>query len=443
MGDAATDNRTFKLFKLTRPVVMGNRHWNWHGEAYYRRRAEEAQARDESAFWVQQRTANGMNQVRVEYRAGQNLIGYLTRWELLHSNLFPGSNRSVEPIIDENGTLIAHMGWFAASQILIPKGIGATRLDVHLAAGYPAYVNETNPMPAHYDTANVGKPEMKYCVLTDPEGQVLGVCGYDYGSGAESTTPPWEYVMMGKALITLVSTGGRVAVKALVRNLTKQSVATGPTVQAAEKALLAAERNALKSAEKDAAEEAATAAAKAEVTAAKLPAQLKKVTTRDMLEWEKQGGHTLQNHNPTLTRQNLRARIIGKEEIPAPQIAKGGTRGPDLRVWQGERAVAASKFASEDVMHRSISDVINNNLAQIRAVTSKGGKIALERQSVGYITGEGWITTAGKAGASSVKAGESAMFYGEKLTGVSIYLEPTTANAEGWFVRTAFPEMIE
>ena len=42
-----------------------------------------------------------------------------------------------------------------------------------------------------------------------------------------------------------------------------------------------------------------------------------------------------------------------------------------------------------------------------------------------------------------MKAGESAMFYSEELTGVTIYIEPTTANAEGWFVRTAFPEMVE
>jgi hypothetical protein len=114
-----------------------------------------------------------------------------------------------------------------------------------------------------------------------------------------------------------------------------------------------------------------------------------------------------------------------------------------MRVWQGVRQDAASKWASEETMHKTISDVINKNLDMIRSVTKRGGKVALEKIKTGYTTGAGWITTAGKAGTSTVKAGESAMFYSEKLTGVTIYIEPTAANAEGWLVRTAFPELVE
>jgi hypothetical protein len=29
----------------------------------------------------------------------------------------------------------------------------------------------------------------------------------------------------------------------------------------------------------------------------------------------------------------------------------------------------------------------------------------------------------------------------QRVDAVTIYIEPTTANAEGWFVRTAFPDM--
>src|SRR4051812_23714980 len=347
MGDEATENRTFEKFAYKSPafhVHRPPRWWGYKGDAYYQRRDAElaqqnvdAHAKIAHAFWVQQRTSTGMGQVRVKYRDGQNLFGYLTKWEMLHSTLSPASNKSVEPIVDENCTLVAHTGWFWASQILIPSGIAAERLDYLLDAGTPAFVNETNSMPSRYGTAYTGKPEMKYGVITDPEGQVLAASGFDYGSGAESTTPPWEYIMMGRALITLVKTGARVAVKALVRNATKQSIATGPTVRAAEKALREAEKNALKSAEKEAIKDAEKSAAKSEATAAagSVAKQAKKVTNADMLAWEKEGGHTLQNHNPLLTREQLKARIIGKETVPAPQIAKGGVRGPDMRVWQG------------------------------------------------------------------------------------------------------------
>jgi hypothetical protein len=173
------------------------------------------------------------------------------------------------------------------------------------------------------------------------------------------------------------------------------------------------------------------------------PPPVRQVTQKEMLAWEGEGGHTLQNHNPLLTRQQLRARVIGREEIPPPQFAKGGVRGADMRVWQGVRQNAASKWVSEEVMHKTITDVINKNLTMIRSVTRRGGKVALEKIRAGYTTGAGWITTAGRAGASVVPAGESAMFYSEGLTGVTIYIEPTTTNAEGWFVRTAFPEMVE
>jgi hypothetical protein len=256
MGDEATENRTFEKFISNWPafpVHRPPRWWGYRGDAYYKRRdaevareTEDEHAKIDHAFWVQQRTSSGMGQVRIKYRNGQNLFGYLTKWEMLHSTLFPASNKSVEPVVDENYTLVAHTGWFRASHILVPSGTGVAQLDQLLDGGVPAFVSETNPMPAHYGTAYTGAPEMKYRVLTDPEGKVLGVSGFDYGAGAESTTPPWEYIMIGKALITLVKTGTRVAVKALVRNATKQSVATGPTVRAAQKALAEAEKDAAK-----------------------------------------------------------------------------------------------------------------------------------------------------------------------------------------------------
>jgi hypothetical protein len=158
----------------------------------------------------------------------------------------------VEPVVDEKYTLVAHYGWFRESQVLIPKGLPKKMLDRHLRDGAPAFADTFNPMPASYETAYVGAPEAKYLLLTDAVGKILGVCATDWGEGAISTTPPWEYIMLGKALIVLVKGGTRMAVKMLLRKGTKEAVANGPTVRAAEKALEEAEKDAAK-AEADAA----------------------------------------------------------------------------------------------------------------------------------------------------------------------------------------------
>src|SRR5262245_8169173 len=104
MADDATENRTFEKYVLRWPVVYPSRPprwWGYKGDAYYARReagiraeTEDAHAKIDGAFWVQQRTANGTGRVRIMYRTGQNLIGYLTKWEFAHSTLFAGSNRS-------------------------------------------------------------------------------------------------------------------------------------------------------------------------------------------------------------------------------------------------------------------------------------------------------------------------------------------------------------
>src|SRR5258708_32682162 len=131
----------------------------------------------------------------------------------MHSTLFPGSNRSVEPVVDEKYALVAHYGWFRESQVLIPKGLPKQMLYRHLAEGYPAFADKLNPMPAFYESAYTGAPEAKYLLLTDLEGKVLSVHATHWGEGAVSTTPPWEYIMLGKALIVLARGGDRLAVK--------------------------------------------------------------------------------------------------------------------------------------------------------------------------------------------------------------------------------------
>jgi len=247
VGDA-DENRTFEKFSADMwPTFKGNRNWGYKGDAYYKRKKEDDYARTLGAFYVQQRVGDELNRVRVKYRLGQALIPYLTTWELLHSTLFPGSNRTVEPVVDKNYTLVAHCGWFWAREILIPKGIRSPgSLWDLLKAGVPAFADKLNPMPGHYQTASRGSPESKFLVIVNPEGEVLGILASSTSAGAISTTPPWEYIMMGKALIVLAKGGVRLTVTALVRCGAKELPATGPTVRAAEKALLEEEKQAAK-----------------------------------------------------------------------------------------------------------------------------------------------------------------------------------------------------
>jgi hypothetical protein len=248
MGSEADENRTFEKFSADMwPTFKGNRNWGYKGDAYYERKKKDDYAPASGAFYVYQRVGDELNQVRVNYRHGQALIPYLTKWELLHSTLFPGSNRTVEPIVDKNYRLVAHRGWFWAREILIPKGIDVDRLSALLEAGVPAFADKLNPMPGHYQTAYRGSPEVKHLVIVNPEGQVLGILASSTADGAISTTPPWEYIMMGKNLIVLARGGARLAVATLVRRGATELPALGPTVRAAEKALVEEEKQAAKS----------------------------------------------------------------------------------------------------------------------------------------------------------------------------------------------------
>ena len=169
--------------------------------------------------------------------------------------------------------------------------------------------------------------------------------------------------------------------------------------------------------------------------------QFGKVSQADMLRWEQQGGHTLQRHNPLLTRRNLLDRILKAEEIPAPKPQPGGFKRPDYRIWEGNTQPAASKWASDEVMRKAIGDVIERNIDDIRRVTSNGGDVFLQGQPAGYKTGEGWVI------AAKNKNPEAGVFYRDSLDAVSIRINPrpnftpTPADPEPWYVHTAFPDV--
>jgi hypothetical protein len=382
----------------------------------------------------------GLSPILFKLKKGQDFAKYATRWENVHSKLIHGHGAGkVFPVLNNDMTIIGHLGTFSNFEIYTKIG-GKDDLDALIAQGNvlvekdaASHANfDDNTAKERFDLSvrnqrdkelqrqgymynQAARPETHYTVITDPDGCVLLVTGVETRGAIEPSSVSILDLVAIPRLVFLIGQGiAKRIILCAVRKLVARRIARG------------------------AAQELSGA-----VAAPIIAKQAKKITPGDMLAWEKEGGHTLQRHNPMLSRQQLKSRIIGKEEVPAPQLAKGGVKGADMRVWQGEREGAASRWASEETMHETIGDVINKNLDMIRSVTKRGGKVALERVKVGYQTGSGWITTTGKAGTSTVKAGESAMFYGEKLTGVTIYIEPTTTNAEGWFVRTAFPELVE
>ena len=417
MADDADYHRTFEPFSMGMwPIWKHNPNgWNYRGQATHRKEQEDDYAKTRNAFYAQQKAGKTMTTVRVMPKHDQKFADYATPWETAYSSLTPNFKRRVEPVLDEELTVVGHLGWWWASEILMPLSRGDT-VDIQsvVDSGDPVFAMEKNPLPTFYRTAYVGKPEWKFMLLTSVDGSVLGVSRQDVGHGAVSTTPPWEIIGGIKGAVMLVKGGVKMGIKMLGRRGQNTRAAVGPTQAAAEKATTA--------------------------TATAIPVQAKKVSQADMLNWEKAGGHGLHNHGPQLTRETLKKRVAGGEKIPAPQAKPGGYKPPDFRVWKNQKEAAASKWASDDEMRSTIGEVVNKNIGEIRkAVGPNGtGEIVL-RQNMGRKTGEGWLATA-------PKGAEQAAMWDNNLQGVTIVIRrraghvPTTKDPEGWYVHTAFPD---
>jgi hypothetical protein len=122
-------------------------------------------------------------------------------------------------------------------------------------------------------------------------------------------------------------------------------------------------------------------------------------------------------------------------------MKKGNVKPPDFRVWNKDnKSKAASRWADQETMHKAIGDVIHKNIDTIRKVTAGGGDVVLERQAVGYKTGEGFVRIPGE---------EGKVYRDANLDGVTIVIKPrknhvpTDDDPEGWYVHTAFPEVGE
>ncbi|MBI4906942.1 MAG: hypothetical protein HY820_25160 [Acidobacteria bacterium] len=357
----------------------------------------------------------------------QNFASVATDWERRCSALFAGG--WLDPVVGTATPLghpvVGYYGVVNAHKIAVRKSNRphAERLAPFVERGGEAYVTS---MP-YYDAGDWERLEkggdiLRYQVVTDPEGGIQEVISWHHRDDSIESVDPSLILGVGSALALIGMAVGKRVILAIARK--RAQVQTGAAT--------------LKS-------------LKAQLSEPVKRVSPKQVTTHEMMQWEAQGGHTLASHNPHLTRKNLFERIVGEREVPAPRNLPGGVRSPDFRVWikeevtEGGKSVTvaakksarASAWADEATMHRTISDVINKNLEQIRRVTSQGGSLVYENIRVSYTTGSGWVS-------SIKKGGEGGAFWVQDLKGMTIVIRPRAVQAAGqesWYVLTAFPDV--
>jgi hypothetical protein len=160
-----------------------------------------------------------------------------------------------------------------------------------------------------------------------------------------------------------------------------------------------------------------------------------RLTIAHLWRWEKMGGHALQRHGPFHTRTTLLRRVFNETSLggpPAPRNLTGGVRTTDFRVWRGRTSRNASAWRDQDSMLEGVGRMINENIDEINDVTSRGGRMVLERHDLSRPVGRGWV--------EAVRGhGERAIFWTEDLRHATVVIDPHPAG--GWYVVTAFPEM--
>jgi hypothetical protein len=398
------------------------------------------------------RTAYTKDLMPIMYRANRHETGpapdfkrFATAWELKHSQVVVGEARgSVFPVVDETGLVIGHYGMFYFSSVFVPGHIPSI-MDEHIST---RHVQVTRKVPVTLDAILRAEfevfaekydaqsyyargyqafpiPEMMFTLVTDIDGQVQAVVeSRSTAGGVEAVSySPLDLIFIARSALALA---GRLTVRTLARRKAANMAQTA--------------RHQL----------GVGAGSGGEV--AKIPVQARKVTQADILAWEKEGGHIVQNHGPQLTREKLKERILKQEKNipnPANRPRVNGEKPDDIRVWRGaDHEDHSTKWASDEIMRRTIGEVINKNLEQIRHATKTGQEFIVRNQRVDYTTGSGWIIMDQKKAKSVVNGVEqhtAGIVWEENVRGVTIVIRarknhvPTAKDPEGWYVHTAFP----
>lgn len=179
----------------------------------------------------------------------------------------------------------------------------------------------------------------------------------------------------------------------------------------------------------------------------RLPKQYKQVGARELLIWEKEGGHLLGRHNEHLTETKLLERVVGEKKLAVPPSETNG-QPTNFSVWRGQgKTKAASRWRDQDTMMKAIGQIIHDNIDEIRTTTAGGKEWVRENKAVGYETGGGWLKKVYKNPNDQVL--DKGVFWDEHLKGVTIVIRPrqnhvpTAEDPEPWFVYTAFPDRVQ
>lgn len=69
-------------------------------------------------------TGGMLTPIKYFKRTDRNFKKYATAWESLHSKaIFDGSIGAVWPVVDGEGVVVAHYGWFASDEIFVPANL--------------------------------------------------------------------------------------------------------------------------------------------------------------------------------------------------------------------------------------------------------------------------------------------------------------------------------
>ncbi len=171
-----------------------------------------------------------------------------TAWERRFSAMGKGFG-SAGPVADKEMVVVAHYGWFAGSNVYVPKGYGAIGNNLRniVRDGVDAWVSDGSDAlevssgdgrsirPYVSDAASADSmvafdaTETSYRLLTDPDGKVLAVTGFDVVGLEPDDFTPLDLIGVGKAGVSVIRGVGRVIARRLApRKATRKLASTGP-----------------------------------------------------------------------------------------------------------------------------------------------------------------------------------------------------------------------
>ncbi|HJS09057.1 MAG TPA: hypothetical protein VJ809_15415 [Pirellulales bacterium] len=198
--------------------------------------------------------AAGRQPIRVSFKKDQDFAKYATSWEHTFSKCVRGEGGTAEPVVDENLTVIGHIGWFWDSDVWIPAARSPTdKLQDMIKAGDPVFVAKARHVVTGYRVYSRGDT-MSYQLMTSLDGAVLAHLASRVRDGVrESAFQPTDFLGAGlarlavrgaKVAIRVARSGVRKVVPALMSKQAPRVAAIGPATELAVAAAQRAQTNA-------------------------------------------------------------------------------------------------------------------------------------------------------------------------------------------------------